>query len=213
MTPFGEFARQLLDEGKAVLRERPAPIAEQQREVKELLAQAFVEYRLEVAGPLLNFDAAIGVAAAEVAWHACWFLVNHDDPPGEVEKRLTLPPPTTPSSHLSADLTLRYLTTVYRRAHAADPTDLLATRLAAILRQWPLTGVMADVDDGPISALDFGGHHGLLLLYAERWVQSEKAAWKPEGKGWEYVELVNRHVPAAQATAYKPAAQARANTR
>jgi hypothetical protein len=53
-----------------------------------------------------------------------------------------------------------------------------------------LSGVLSDVEDEPTTALEFGGHKGLMLLYAERWVRNEKQAWRPQGRGWEFVELV-----------------------
>jgi hypothetical protein len=73
---------------------------------------------------------------------------------------------------------------------ALAPDDPLAGLLANLLRQWPLSGVLSDVSEAPLTLPEFGGHPGLLLLYAERLARSEKPAWMPGGKGREYVELV-----------------------
>jgi hypothetical protein len=188
MSAFTDFLEPLFNEGSVRLRVKPQTTPAQP--ARDLVARVFADYRLGVAGPLLDFDAGTALAAAELLWFACWFLVSHDEPDAEVERRLTLPDPPTPAAHLSADLMLRYLPQVHRRARAVDPADRLTTRLAAVLRQWPLAGVLSDIEEGPTTAPDFGGHPGLLLLYAERWVRNDKPAWEPQGPGREYLELV-----------------------
>ena len=50
---------------------------------------------------------------------ACWALVNHDERPEDLAPRLSMSRlPRTPAHHLSADLVLRYLPQVHRRARA-----------------------------------------------------------------------------------------------
>jgi len=98
--------------------------------------------------------------------------------------------PDAPAAHLSADLVLRFLPQVHRRARALDPADPLVMILERVLRQWPLSGVLADVLEGPVTPPDFGGHAGLLFLYAERLARHEKPAWLPTGPGREYAEVV-----------------------
>ncbi len=191
MTAFVEFLKDLLLEGKVRLRGRPCAEVGERPAVLSLLAQAYADYRLDVAGPLLDFDAATALAAGELVWAACWFLVNRDEPPAALEQRLAMPgPPSTPAQHLSADLVLRYLPQLHRRARAWDPADRLTQLLAQTLRQWPLTGVLAEVEDEPLTPVDFGGHPGVLLLYAERLAQHRKPAWVPQGPALEYVEWV-----------------------
>jgi MoxR-vWA-beta-propeller ternary system domain bpX4 len=98
-------------------------------------------------------------------------------------------PPQSPAQHLSADLLLRFLPPVYRRARALDPGDPLGGILEKVLRQWPLSGVLADIEAEPLTPTDFGGHPGLLFLYAERLARHERTAWFPTGPGREYVAL------------------------
>ena len=157
-----------------------------------------------MAGPRIAFDPETARAAAELLRQASWALVNRDERMTDLVKRLKMPgSPLTPSQHLSADLTMRYLPQVLRRARGLDPSDPLVERLANILRAWPLSGVLSDLADGPVIPLNFGGHPGLMLMYAERLVDNDRSSWRPVQKGpsWDYYELVReehgRPVPAA----------------
>jgi hypothetical protein len=193
MSAFHEFLTQLLDQGKIVFRsatrpgDRPTPAA------VAVLAEAFETYSLAVAGPGIAFDPTIAYAAAECLRQSSWALVNHDDRVGDLKKRLKMPvTPVTPSHHLSADLTLRHLPQVLRRARGLDPMDALLELVENMLRRWPLSGVLSDVEDAPLVPLEFGGHQGLLLLYAERLVANDRLSWRPARRSpaWDYYELV-----------------------
>jgi hypothetical protein len=144
-----------------------------------------------VAGPPLAFDADVALAAAEFVRQACWFLVHRGEPDEEVARRLTLPPPASDAQHLSADLVLRFLPGVQARAQALAPDDPLAVILKEVLRQWPLSGVLAAVTEAPLTPPEFD-HPGLRLLYAERLAAHAKPAWRPREPGLEYVRLVYR---------------------
>jgi hypothetical protein len=147
---------------------------------------------MAIAGPPVDFDAETAVTAAGWMWSACWFLVSRDEDPRLVESTLTPPaPPMTPAAHLAADLTLRFLPGVYRRAFAVAADDVLTRSLSRLLRLWPLSGVLAEVTEAPLTAPEFDGHPGLALLYAERLADHFKPAWIPvSGRAREYVELV-----------------------
>jgi len=191
MSPLGKFFHDLLREGRVLLRDQRGVGAGSDAELAEVLRAAYADCCLDVAEPVMPFDQATALAAADLVQQACWALVNHALPAAELEKRVRMPrPPQAPAQHLSADLLLRYLPQVHRRARARDPADPLATMLENVLRQWPLSGVLADIDEGPEAPLDFGGHPGLMLLYAERLAQHEKPSWLPTGQTLEYVELV-----------------------
>jgi len=191
MSALTEFVRRLFEQGEAVLKARPDSSPSQQEEAAAFLREAFAAYRLEIAGPVLEFDAATAVAASQFLWHACWFLVNRSEPNEVLEQHLVMPKrPTTASQHLAADLVLRYLPQVHRRARALAPGDSLVQLLGRVLCAWPLSGVLAEVDEAPTADLDFGGHPGLMLLYAERLAQKPKPAWLPHGQALEYVQLV-----------------------
>jgi hypothetical protein len=191
MSPLAEFLRPLLREGRVLLRAHPPEPAGRPTDALAVLHEAHTDHRLALAGPPLDFDAHTALAAAELVRHACWFLANHDQPEEALQKALTMPHgPATAAAHLAADLTLRFVPQIHRRARALDPADRLTELLAVLLRQWPLSGVLAGVEDEPLTPPEFDGHPGLLLLYAERWAAHPRPAWLPRGRGFEYLELV-----------------------
>jgi hypothetical protein len=194
-TPFYEFLTQLFDQGKIVFRSAIAPRDQPSPVAMKTLADAFENHSLAVAGPRIRFDPEIACAAAEFLRQASWALVNHDERMKDLEKRLMMPrSPSTSSEHLSADLTLRYLPQVLRRARGLDPSDPLVERIANTLRRWPLSGVLSDVTEAPTGPLEFGGHTGLLLLYAERLGNNDRPAWRParSSAAYDYHELISQ---------------------
>jgi len=199
------FLHHLLATGEAKFTEPPEP--DDAREVQTVLRRTFAEYRLEVAGPPIEFDPATAAAAALFTARACWFVVSRDEPTEVVSAVLEpLDVPQSAAAHLSIDLTLRYAATVYRRAHAQNPADVLATRLVETLRRCPLTGVLTGIVDDPTGDLTFASHHGLELLYAERLAEHFRPAWLPsEGRAREVVEWVwqqrGKKLPAASGAA------------
>ena len=194
MNDLADFLADLFREGRITFRRPPQPSASASPEVTGLLERAYEAYRLDIAGTVIALDAGIACAAAEVVRQASWALVSHHDRVEDLQRRLRMPrSPATATDHLSADLLLRYLPQVHHRARVLDPSDSLVGLLERVLRQWPLSGVLAGLDEGPTSPLDFGGHEGLMLLYAERLAAREPATslWRPEGRPLEYVELVS----------------------
>jgi hypothetical protein len=204
------FLHRLFREGTVVLRERPRLNTGSRAEALALLGGAYAAYRLDVAGPAIDFHGDTALAAGEFLGGACWFLVNRSEQAAEVERCLTppsLPSPrgggglgwrATPAQHLSADLVLHFLPQVHRRARSLAPDDRLTALLADVLRRWPLSGVLADLTEAPLTPPEFG-HPGLDLLYAERLARTDKPAWLPGERGREYVELVGQ---AGRGTAY-----------
>jgi hypothetical protein len=190
MRGFAEFVRGVVEEGCARLREPPRLASDEREEALALLAAAYRDHRLSVAGPPIDFAPEPALAACAVTAWACWFLVHRDEPAAEAERALVLPPPPrTPAEHLSTDVTFRFLPAVHRRARALEPRDVLTTRLEELFRIWPLSGVLSDLDEGP-AAVDFAGHRGLCLLYAERLAANPRPGWVVQGEVREYVELV-----------------------
>jgi hypothetical protein len=168
MGAFVDFVTQLVTEAKVVLRERPRLPAPDRSEAVAVLAEAHADAVLDVAGPALAFDIPTGLAAAEAVWAACWFLLSRQEPATEVARLLpVLEPGHTAAAHLSADVVLRYLPALVQRSRHLGSADVLSTWLANTLRAWPLSGVLADLDE-PANALPGFSHPGLDLLYAER---------------------------------------------
>jgi hypothetical protein len=190
MAAFVDLVRSLL-EGSVRLREPPLLRADE-HEVVGLLGTAFDDHRLDVAGPPLPFAADCALRAAEFLAWSCWFLLHRGGEAAEVERCLAdLPAPRSAAEHLSADLLFRFLPQVHRRARAVDPEDPLTRRLEDTLRRWPLSGVLADLDNPPHGPVELDGHRGLLLLYAERLVERPRPAWMPASPlGRQVAELV-----------------------
>jgi hypothetical protein len=191
MSPRARLFQALLRDGAVVLRDAPTSHVSVSTDVIGVLRAAYTDYGADIAGPPLMFEEATALAAAGVVEHACRALVSQALPADELQTRVQMPaPPRTAAEHFSGDLLLRYLPQVLRRARARDAADPLVQMLERTLRQWPLSGVLADIQDGPETGLDFGGHPGLMLLYAERLAGHEKPAWFPGGECAAYVELV-----------------------
>ena len=185
------FLRELLEEGAVTLRTPPAPDPAECREARDWLAEVYSEYRLDVAGAPLEFAAEHAQAAAEFFWQTCWCLVRRDLEAELIEKHLQFPlRPQTPAQHLTVDLLFRYMPQVHRRSRALSKDDILTRRLEEVLSQWPLSGVLADINTAPVGDPEFGGHPGLQLLYAERFRRHPRPEWQPNGRTGEYVELV-----------------------
>jgi hypothetical protein len=190
MDSFEDFLRELLFEGRAVFRRKPGE-GEAEAGPLRVLEKAFERARREIAGPRIPFDPQVSLAAAKIARRACWALVNRQQRPEDLVRSLRMPgAPTMASQHFSADLTLRFLPQIHQRARSIDPADVLVRAIADLLRNWPLSGVLADLEDGPETPIELGNHPGLLLLYAERFAEHPREAWKPVGRAAEYVELV-----------------------
>ncbi len=192
MSQLADFLHDLLYQGKIAFRQTPDFTPDHGPESVRVLREAYEYYRLEVAGPLIDFDAAAALWAGELVRRAAWYLLSRDEPEADVERALQPgQPPVRAAQHLSADLVLRFLPTIHRRARLLAPGDRLPDLLAEVLRRWPLSGVLADVDEEPLTSLDLGGHPGLLLWYAERLARKLKPAWVPDqGPAREYVELI-----------------------
>jgi hypothetical protein len=158
-------------DGESVQTEPPA-FAAADPAVLAVLRDEFARHALDVPGPPVPFDPAAAGAAAALLAAACWRLASGDDLPLPAG-----PEPRTAAAHLSADVCLRFLPGVFRRARATN--DALAADLEPVLRRWPLAGVLADLDGGPDSPPLFAGHPGLQLLYAERLAARPRAGWQP----------------------------------
>jgi hypothetical protein len=193
---LAEFLRPLFQEGRMLVGNAPLGILSGDDEAAAVLERAYRTVALDLSGPALAMDLELALAAARLVYQAAWYLLRHEEPDAVLAQRLVLKStPTRPEHHLSADVTLRYLPAVYRRARASDPADSLTLFLAQLLRTWPLSGVLADLEDEPLTPPDFGGHPGLLMLYAERLARHEKPAWIPTtGPGAEYVALVRQEL-------------------
>jgi hypothetical protein len=183
------FLHDVLHEGRIHLYAAPADADDPA--ALAVLRRAYNASCLSVAGPMLPLNEKTALAAGRILEWAAWYFLNPDLPIDAPEKKLCMPSlPAQPEQHLSADLVFRFLPTLHRRAKALMRNDVLPVSLEKTLREWPLSGVMADIVDSPLTAVDFGAHAGLNFLYAERLAEHERVGWFPLGRGMQYVELV-----------------------
>jgi hypothetical protein len=187
-----DFLHHLFHHGEAVMHERPAFTRDERPAALRLLETAYAEVVLQTAGPPLAFDTGAALAAAQFLSQACWFLVKGDETETDVESALRFPPaPASAAAHLSADLCLRFLATVYRRARIRPREDAMHKSVVDVLRRWPLSGSASDLTEKPTADLSFFDHHGLQLLYAERLAANWRPSWIPNaGRTREVLELV-----------------------
>jgi len=184
------FIRRLLTEGSARLGEEPRLLPKERDGILTVLSDAHRDAVLDVAGPAPAFVPAVGLRVAEWAARACWLLLHRGGTPAEVEADLPLfSPGADAADHATADVVLRFVAGFHRRARAIDPGGALAARIEELLRRWPLSGVLAEIDEPPLSPVEFGGCRGLLLLYAERFAARPRPAWHVDGSVREYLDL------------------------
>jgi hypothetical protein len=202
MADFEEFLARLLGAGEVVFRSRPEPPRRVGSAAVAVVREAYAAYALELPGAAVPLDARVACEAAEAVRQACWAMVSRAERPKDLARRVRMgrSAPRGPSDHASSDLFLRYLPRVHRRARAADPADPLVGLIADLLRRWPLSGVLAGMDDPPLVPPDFAGHRGLALLYAERFAAAGRPGWEPTGPAREFLDLV-RPGAAAKETA------------
>ena len=186
--PFADWLQRVLAHGESAQESAPTPLADDRVRALPLLRAAHEQRALSVAGPVLPFAPESAWQAARLLAEACWKLVGESPPE---------PLPTievsrvSAADHFSIDLSLRFLPTVYRRAAARESGVALAAELESVLRRWPLSGALANLDGNPTTAPDFEGHPGLQLLYAERIVKSAQPGWIPtDGLAREWAERV-----------------------
>jgi MoxR-vWA-beta-propeller ternary system domain bpX4 len=186
---FLAWLSRVLTYGESVLAASPSLLPEERPRVVEALRAAFEQHALDVAGPPIPFDPEAALRSAIVLARACWRFVGPDeDTPSSLDLGVE---PSSPSAHLSVDVALRFLPAVYRRSRLREPEIGLTAELDGLLRRWPLSGVLADLDGEPATPPEFGGHCGLQLLYAERLVATGRPGWVPKsGPAREWVERV-----------------------
>lgn len=178
MPTFETFLSNLFAEGRIELGSSCDPYEQPTDTALAILHRAYNTYALELAGPAPAFDARLAARAAMVVRAAAWALVDRRADDDWISEHVRLDASArTPSEHASTDLALRYLPDLHRRACAIALDDPLTVALETLLRRYPLSGVLADLDDPPLAPLDFGGNLGLLMLYAERWMRRTKPAW------------------------------------
>lgn len=190
MPAFADWLHGVLTDGESVQPDSPDPTAADHPTARKLLSEAFADASLDLAGPPLPFEPDTALAAARLLAVACWRVAT-----GETTPLPAVREPTSPAAHLSADVTLRFLPSVHRRARAVNTP--LAEELAEVLRRFPLSGVLADLDGSPVKPPAFD-HVGLTQLYADRLTTAPRARWLPPlgpGREWAEKAFADRNRP------------------
>lgn len=197
MDPIDAFARRLFFRGRVRFDSRPVLERDPQHSRLLALKRFYRIAQRDIAGKPIPFDMFAAAEALKVFKWACWGLVNRDERPDELLENLTTSlEPKSPPEHFSADLFFRYLPQICARARKINPADVLVEASERTLRRFPLSGVLAGLAEGPTTSLEFGGHPGLMMLYAERFVQHSRPAWRPSGQTLEFVELAEQDAAA-----------------
>lgn len=190
MPQFTDWLSQLLEQGVSAQTDPPTLPAHERPAVGNVLNQAFDLNALDVAGPPIPFDRDAAINAAEVFAWSCWYLVSGEFFIANLRMRANL---NTPAHHLSVDVAFRFLPSLLHRAKARDRDGELVRELDRLARAWPLSGVLVDLGSQPQSPLDFGGHSGLQMLYAERLIETGQPGWIPTGESArDWVEHIFR---------------------
>ena len=191
MSEFAEFLQTVLTDGRIVLTAPPDDVAD--AFAVRILQRAYEIQLLSIAGPPMPMDAEVALAAGRVLQWSAWSFLNPGLAIDNAERRLLMPKaPTSLAQHLSADLCLRFLPVLYRRARTQLHDDILPRHIRQTLCDWPLSGVLSDIAESPTAPIDFGPHAGVNFLYAERLARNTRSSWMPRGIAREYAELVWR---------------------
>jgi hypothetical protein len=146
---------------------------------------------LHLAGGGLQGSLETLILATAIVYRFCWRFYNSEPLAAADDPSLQMPsPPLSPEEHAAADVAFRLLPGLYQRLVRRDPGSPLGEALKKLLRQWPLSGVLANIAEPPEAPIEFGGHVGLGFVYAERLAANERQAWVPDGAARECVELV-----------------------
>lgn len=113
---------------------------------------------------------AVARWATRLVWAACQGLAHRALPPDALARALEAPCPAPPSptTALSADLTLSVLPDLLRLGAGLPADDALRVHLARLARTWPLSSVGAPLGPGPFDVQAFVDDAGLRALYVDR---------------------------------------------
>jgi hypothetical protein len=187
MSDFPHWLASVLQSGDSVQSLQSLLHPTDHEAVLKILRTHFRQSLLDVAGPELEWVEDVAVASAEVLSQCCWLLATSSPDVPEVQ----LPEPKSAAEHLSVDVCGKFWPALYRRASSRGDDDPMAQYLEKLLKAWPLSGVLAGLTTSPTSSLDFFGHSGLQLLYAERFLLHPHPSWlPPPGLPWQQAERV-----------------------
>jgi hypothetical protein len=183
------YVRPLLRQGRLRIGEQPTWRLSD--EGLDELKSALRDQSLALAGPPIVGSLDALIPAIQVTYRFARRALHPEMSPVGSDASLKMPhPPRSAAEHLGADLPFRFLPGLYQRLVTRDPGDELAAALKNLLREWPLSGILADISEPPTSPLNFEGHLGVRFLYAERLVDRERPGWLPLVEESDELDLV-----------------------
>lgn len=184
------FARNLFFEGR--LSVEAGPTLEVTAESVDALRSVLAAQHLHLPGPPLEPCLPILVEAVQVLYRLAWEILHGPSPDADADPSLRMQRgPCGPRDHVAADVAFRFLPRLHQQAHARGADAPLTRRLAELLREWPLSGVLADIPEPPLTPPEFG-HVGVAFLYSERLAERTRPAWIPSGPERDLTAIVWR---------------------
>jgi hypothetical protein len=194
MKALADWFDRIFEDGVCDLSE---PLEDPARDRSILLARLrrrHEQFLLDLAGPPVPF-------VESTAWDAMMCLVAAAEHLRDADSPQPIPtiswntPRNTQrpdaATLLSVDLTLQFVPVLWKRLRHRNLESPCVAMLESVLRQWPLSGILADLDGTPSVPLDFDQHSGIEMLYAERLAQYPRPGWvPPSGRSRECVELL-----------------------
>jgi len=183
------FVRSLLFEGRLYV--GAAAAWELSDDGLDVLKAALAIEASHLPGPPLTASLEVLIPAVHVVYRFARRFLHPELTPVQTDQTLYMThPPRSAAEHFSGDIVFRFLPALYQRALSRAADDELVKSLKQLLRVWPLSGVLADISEPPLTPLDFGGHAGVSFLFAERLAERERSAWFPTGPEGDYAEMV-----------------------
>lgn len=182
------FVQLLMFEGRLCV--GAAPAWELSDEGLDSLKLALAIQSLHLPGPRLEGSLDVAIQAVHVVYRFAWRFLKPQPTPVANDPTLCMERgPATAAEHVAGDLAFCFLPGLLQRIVGRNPQDELAAPLKHLLRQWPLSGVLADISEAPLVPIEFG-HPGVGYRYAERLAKRERRGWVPTGADYERAEVV-----------------------
>jgi hypothetical protein len=172
-TPLADFIDQLLQEGRAIVRDslhRQAPSDADRQRTATLLEVAHRHAADDAPRTPPDWDAAAAVWSADALAWAAGMLVDRGEVDVAIPKRITScqPSPRSPSVHWSVDLLFRLAADLFHRGKKICDGDPLDHELQMLFSPWPLACVGTTIESPAKNLSVVLGQECLSAIYVDR---------------------------------------------